>query len=93
MAHNSLINDIRCNIEIAKQEGEYYVIRGWVFNEKMPFDTIKIVTGLYHELVNLQKRTDVANFYKTSNADLCGFSIRIPITAINEAIHLKAFTL
>jgi len=92
MAHNSLINDIRCNIDIAKQEGEYYVIHGWVFNENRPLSTIKLVTGYYHELIDLQKRTDVVDFYKTANAELCGFTIRISINTVKESIHLQVFT-
>lgn len=92
MAHNSLINGIKCNIDIAKQEGEHYVIHGWVFNENHSLRTIKLVTGYYHELIDLQERTDVIDFYKLPNSELCGFTIRVSITNVKESVHLQVFT-
>jgi len=60
--HISHIDGIKCNIEIAKQSGEMYNVKGWVFNDKDILEEIQIVSGSHLQVHQLTSRPDVSTY-------------------------------
>jgi hypothetical protein len=90
MEHISLINDIRCNIEISKQRGEAYQVKGWVFGFDKQLTEIRYVIGSHiSNSFNLESRPDVAAFYKKSISEISGFNFKFPINDVKDSIQLQ----
>jgi hypothetical protein len=87
--HISLIDGIKCNIEIAKQSGEMYSVKGWVFSNKEILDEIQIVSKNHLQVQQLSSRPDVSTFYKTPSSELSGFNIQISTSDIKDTIQLQ----
>jgi hypothetical protein len=91
--HETLIDNVLGYIDNHKIDNTNTYIRGWCFHKTIGVLQMRLnydgILDHKEETFSLEKRNDVAKYYKNDNIEACGWSIKIETPEILEKLELE----